>query len=72
MQIFEFRDEVVGDYGEYIVSFISIADPRIREAFDRALKDGAFVARSVGPNQSARCSDIHNPEMTVPLKSSLT
>jgi hypothetical protein len=40
MQIFEFRDEVVGDYREYIESFISIADPRIREAVDRALKDG--------------------------------
>jgi superfamily II DNA/RNA helicase/very-short-patch-repair endonuclease len=40
MQIFEFRDEVVGDYRDYIESFISIADPRIREAVDRALQDG--------------------------------
>jgi hypothetical protein len=37
MQIFEFRDAVVG---EYIESFISIADPRIRQTVDRALQDG--------------------------------
>jgi ATP-dependent helicase YprA (DUF1998 family) len=40
MQIFEFRDEVVGDYREYIESFISIADPRIRQAVDQALQIG--------------------------------
>ena len=40
MQIFEFRDEVVGDYREYIESFISIADPRIRQAVDQALQGG--------------------------------
>ena len=40
MQIFEFRDEVVGDYAEYIESFISIADPEIRKAVDQALQNG--------------------------------
>jgi hypothetical protein len=40
MQIFEFRDEVVGDYREYIESFILIADPRIRPAVDQALQIG--------------------------------
>jgi very-short-patch-repair endonuclease len=40
MQIFEFRDAVVGDYREYIESFISVADPRIRQTVDRALQDG--------------------------------
>jgi DEAD/DEAH box helicase len=40
MQIFEFRNEVVGDYREYIESFISIADPKIRRAVDEALQGG--------------------------------
>jgi hypothetical protein len=32
MQMFEFQEEVVGDYGEYIESFGSIAHPKIRQA----------------------------------------
>jgi ATP-dependent helicase YprA (DUF1998 family)/very-short-patch-repair endonuclease len=40
MQIFEFRDEVVSDYAEYIESFISIADQRIQQTVDQALKSG--------------------------------
>jgi ATP-dependent helicase YprA (DUF1998 family) len=40
MQIFEFRNEVIADYRKYIESFISIADPRIRQTVDQALQDG--------------------------------
>jgi len=40
MQIFEFRNEVVADYKEYRESFISVADPPIRQAVDQALRDG--------------------------------
>ena len=40
MQICEFRNEVVADYKESIESFISIADPPIRQTVDQALRDG--------------------------------
>ena len=40
MQIFEFRNEVVADYRKYIESFISIADPRIRQKVDQELQGG--------------------------------
>jgi len=40
MQIFDFRDFVIGDYASYIKSFISVADPRIQAEVEDALKSG--------------------------------
>jgi hypothetical protein len=57
MQIFEFRDEVVGDYREYIESFISIAYPRIRQAVDQALQIGFDRQAEIFP-APLRCSKL--------------
>jgi len=40
MQIFQFRDDVVGDYAEYIKSFINVADPRIKQKVQESLVAG--------------------------------
>jgi ATP-dependent helicase YprA (DUF1998 family)/very-short-patch-repair endonuclease len=40
MQIFQFRDDVIGDYAEYIKSFINVADPRIKEKVQESLAAG--------------------------------
>jgi ATP-dependent helicase YprA (DUF1998 family)/very-short-patch-repair endonuclease len=40
MQIFQFRDDVIGDYAEYIKSFINVADPRIQQKVQESLTSG--------------------------------
>jgi ATP-dependent helicase YprA (DUF1998 family) len=40
MNVFEFRDRVIADYGAYIKSFISIRDGRIRERVETDLEGG--------------------------------
>jgi very-short-patch-repair endonuclease len=42
MDVFETRRRLVGDYAEYIRSFIKIADTRIRARVDNALNAGAL------------------------------
>ena len=38
MNIFRYRDELIGDYSEYVNSFIRLRDSRIRSFVDRALE----------------------------------
>lgn len=40
MQIFQFRGGVIGDYAEYITSFINLADPRIKQTVQESLVAG--------------------------------
>jgi ATP-dependent helicase YprA (DUF1998 family)/very-short-patch-repair endonuclease len=42
MDIFDFRDGIVGDYGAYISSFIRIRDERIRDFVQGKLGEGAL------------------------------
>lgn len=42
MDVFDFRNRLVEDYGRYTRSFIKIADPRVRAKVDGALDDGAL------------------------------
>ena len=37
MNIFNFKDQLVGDYAEYIASFINLRDDRIRAYIDSKL-----------------------------------
>ena len=53
MNVFEFRDRLVADYGAYVTSFISIRDPRIQERVDRDLAEGLLWPEpSIGLNPS--------------------
>jgi hypothetical protein len=38
MNVFEFRNRVISDYGAYIKSFISIRDARIRDRVETDLE----------------------------------
>jgi len=40
MEVFNLRDQVIGDYGSYIRSFVNIRDARIEEKVDAELKAG--------------------------------
>src|SRR6516225_8917617 len=40
MQVFQFRDNVITNYGDYIRSFINVADPIIRTEVEKALTEG--------------------------------
>ncbi|MBD2138381.1 DEAD/DEAH box helicase [Anabaena sp. FACHB-1237] len=40
LDIFQFRDEVVGDYRHYIESFLKIRDPKLREFVHQELEKG--------------------------------
>lgn len=40
MDVFALRSRLIGDYAEYVRSFIAIRDPRIREQVDRELTAG--------------------------------
>jgi len=40
MDVFQFRDQLIGDYASYISSFIQIRDERIRQHVDHSLNDG--------------------------------
>lgn len=40
LDIFQFRNEVIGDYRRYIESFLKINDPRVKEFVAQELKDG--------------------------------
>jgi hypothetical protein len=40
MQIFQFRNNVIGDYAKYIKSFISVADPQIQQEVEQSLASG--------------------------------
>jgi ATP-dependent helicase YprA (DUF1998 family) len=42
MNIFNFRDELIDDYAEYIASFINVRDKRIRDYIDEKLKAGVL------------------------------
>jgi ATP-dependent helicase YprA (DUF1998 family) len=40
LDIFQFRNEVIGDYRKYIESFLKIRDPKVKEFVDRELDKG--------------------------------
>ena len=40
MDVFKLRDQLVGDYKEYISSFIHIRDSKIRAYVDRSIEEG--------------------------------
>lgn len=40
LDIFKFRNEVIGDYRRYIESFLKINDPKIKEFVDKELEQG--------------------------------
>ena len=40
MNIFEFRNQLIGDYASYIQSFIQIRDPQIRDFVQQKLTEG--------------------------------
>ncbi len=40
MNVFEFRNQLVGDYADFIKSFINITDDRIKALADRELENG--------------------------------
>src|SRR5262245_30074362 len=42
MDIFAFRDQLIGDYASYVKSFIQIRDSRIREHVDQSLNSGVL------------------------------
>lgn len=42
MDIFDFRNKLIGDYAEYIKSFIRIQDERIHAVVERELRDGTL------------------------------
>ena len=43
MNVFELRKRLVDDYRTYVKSFISIADPRIREYVDKELDENELL-----------------------------
>src|SRR5687767_3412840 len=47
MDVFTLLDELIGDYADYVQSFLGIADPRIREYVDRCLEDGLLWPHSL-------------------------
>ena len=42
MDIFEYRNQLIGEYAEYVKSFIQIRDPRIARHVDESLESGAL------------------------------
>ena len=42
MNIFEFRNRLIGDYASYIQSFIQIRDPQIRTYVQQKLQEGVL------------------------------
>ncbi len=40
LDIFQFRNEVIGDYRQYIESFLKIRDPKVKEFVDKELDKG--------------------------------
>jgi hypothetical protein len=43
MNIFEFRDRLIGDYASYIESFIQIRAPHIHDFVKRQLRQGMLL-----------------------------
>ena len=42
MNIFDFRQQLVGDYASYIQGFIQVREPRLREFIDGQLDEGVL------------------------------
>ena len=53
MQVFQFRDNVITNYGDYIRSFINVADPRIRGEVEKGLGRGFALAGPPCPAEPA-------------------
>jgi len=80
MNIFDFRDRLVGDYANYVRSFIAIQDDRIQERVKTELAEGTMrcgtseILASLGektmPNVSyiAPTNHVPNPNTHTPKK----
>ncbi len=42
MDVFDLRDHVIGDYANYVKSFVRIRDPQIRNFVDSELESGVL------------------------------
>jgi ATP-dependent helicase YprA (DUF1998 family) len=60
MDVFQLRQQLVDDYGEYIQSFLDIADPRIRDLVERQLSEGLLW-----PHQLVQLNPAFEPGETV-------
>ena len=61
MDVFELRDRVVGDYAEYVRSFLTIRDPGTR-----AFVDGYLGAGSLWPEPLVQLNPAFEPGATIP------
>ncbi len=60
MNIFNFRNQIIEDYNGYVSSFISIAQPRLREFVDRCFSSG-----SLWPDPLIQLNPTFKPGKTV-------
>jgi hypothetical protein len=53
MNIFDFRNLLIGDYASYIKSFIQIRDPRINNFVQQKLEEGVLWSKLlITPNRT--------------------
>ena len=63
MNIFDFRNLLIGDYASYIKSFIQIRDPRINDFVQQKLEEGVLWPEPLitpnhsGPSTAQRIAD---------------
>lgn len=62
MNVFQTHEDIVGDYSSYIRSFISIADPEIRNVVNRDLASLRKQGNSERRNQDNYLSDSANAQ----------
>ena len=60
MNVFNFRDRIIADYQEYVSSFISIAQPRLRK-----FVDACFSSGSLWPDPLIQLNPTFKPGKTV-------
>lgn len=60
MNIFSFRNQIIEDYSGYVSSFISIAQPRLRDFVDRC-----FTSGSLWPDPLIQLNSTFKPGKTV-------
>ena len=42
MDVFELRDRLIGDYRDYMLSFVQLKDDRVRQKVDEAIEAGVL------------------------------
>ncbi len=59
MNIFDFRDQLIGDYASYIKSFIQIRDPQISSYVQQKLQEGVLWPEPTLPkSKGSMCKSI--------------